>query len=213
MCGIFAYAGRRPPEPVHLAAAALGASRRGPHGHGWVARNPGGGTVIRADLGRLDPRVPALPADATTVLGHARMATVGQHDDLRGLQPLITDATRPAHAGNQKHYVAHNGNVYNPDDLAPRAVTDSAALATAYANARLSGLEPKAAIADVIDRADQRAWVLVVLDAFDGRLYGHRFDHPLYTCTPLSGGTYWSSNPCCPYADLLPGLAPFTTED
>ncbi|MCZ7478810.1 class II glutamine amidotransferase [Micromonospora sp. WMMC273] len=207
MCGIFAYAGSVPPETGHLAAAASGAARRGPHGHGWIARNPDGRHHLHTALGPLThTALHRIPATATALLGHARMATVGRYDDPDALQPWLVNA-----ADGRVHAVVHNGNVYNADRLSdrPGAVTDSHALALAYADLRAAGLTPPVAIKALVDRAQQHAWVIAVLDS-DGRLYGHRHRHPLYTCTAGSGAVYWTSQPCCRTAVPLPELTVFT---
>lgn len=212
MCGIFAYAGRPlSTERAHLMRAALGAARRGPHGYGWTGRTPGGQNFVRRGLGPLNPReLAAVSNEITVMLGHTRLATVGRYDDVRGLQPLLAAATLPAHASTIPHAVVHNGNVYNADQLADRAVTDSHAVALAYARLRLD-TDPATALKEIVDRAEQHAWVIVVLDT-DGQLYGHRHRHPLFTCTdPAGNGVYWSSQPCCGTARPLPELTVFTT--
>ena len=195
MCGIFGFAGSRL-DPDHLARAAHGATRRGPHGHGWAAVGPTPG--FRHQLGSADIDVHAIPPDATAVLGHGRLATSGPAD-AAGLQPL---AAGPG-------WLAHNGNVYNAAQLRPAAVTDSHALALVYAHGRAGGLDPATALKQLVDQAEQVAWVIVVLDA-DGHLYGHRYTHPLFTCTTATG-TYWSSRRCCATAEPLPELVPFST--
>lgn len=209
MCGIFGYAGALPADPVHLTTAATGAGRRGPHGHGWAARTPDGAVTLHTSLGPLDAaRLRGIPAGSSAILGHARMATVGRYDDLAALQPWLADAGLPGVGA--VHALVHNGNVYNANRLTDRpTVTDSHALALAYAQLRGSGLTPPVALKQLLDRAQQHAWAIVVLDA-DGRLYGHRYRHPLYRCNPPYGGVYWSSQPCCETAVLLPELTVFT---
>lgn len=182
MCGIFAYTGVGPPDPQLLLAAAEGAGRRGPHGCGWVTYNPGTPPVCVRHLGPLGPHRDALTAITDTrVLGHARLATVGDWQAPEQLQPALAGA----------HAVAHNGVIDNPDDLAPDAITDSYALAAAYAAMRGHGVPPTDTLAKLAAVFTARSWVVVVLDV-DGQMYAHRRYHPLHRLA-TNVGTYLSS--------------------
>lgn len=194
MCGIFAYHGATCPDPGLLEAAALEAARRGPHGHGWAGRRPDGTYTEHRQLGPLNSGLAALRATReTAVLGHARLATFGAHDDSGGLQPVTLDG----------HAIAHNGNVYNAAQLAGGHETDTQSLAAAYAALRAEGTSPGSALTAVIGQASQEAWAVVVLDAAGGALYAHRRYHPLYQLrTPA--GLYLSSRPFHGHCELLP---------
>lgn len=205
VCGIFAFRGDKV-DLAHLRLVATGAARRGPHGHGWTARYRNGIGQDHHALGPLDPKLPTLPTDPVAVLGHARLATASIEDDEASLQPYTIGY----------HSLVHNGVVHNRGsfptsavdcDLA--AVTDSHQLAMGYAAAR-TDVDPQTALKYLAERAQQKAWVIVVLDA-DGHLYGHRYGHPLYQCLFTRGGAYWSSQPCCAQARMLPELSVFTT--
>jgi asparagine synthetase B (glutamine-hydrolysing) len=192
MCGIFAYHGTGAPDPDLLDAAASEAARRGPHGHGWVTRFPGGELSEHRQLGELNGDLALLHDAAGTVLGHARLATFGSWSDPEHFQPVVT-------AG---HAIAHNGNVYNAGDLAAGAPTDTHALAVAYAALRTAGTPPGQALAELIARVRQQAWAVVILDA-DGTLLAHRHYHPLYA-SQSEGGVYVSSRPFHPSCAMLP---------
>lgn len=192
MCGIFAFTGPARPDPLLLTAAAVEAARRGPHGHGWVIRDPAGALSSHHQLGALNGDLDLLArVTGTAVLGHARLATFGAHDDTGVFQPVISDG----------HAIAHNGNVYNAATLAAWAPTDTHALAAAYAAVRASGLPARAALDYIVAHADQRAWAIVILDA-DGTLLAHRHYHPLYI-VQAAEGTYLSSRPFHPDSQLV----------
>ncbi|MFZ4266590.1 class II glutamine amidotransferase [Streptomyces arboris] len=163
MCGLFAYTGPADPDPDQLQAAAAAAAARGPHGHGWATS----GHAHHA-LGPLAPR-DVRTIQARAVIGHARLATVGDYRDPAQLQPLTADG----------HQLAHNGTVHNWPALAPHATTDSAVLASRYAHARTRGLAPAAALATVLEGAQTDSWALVVLDA-DGTLLHWRQRLPIW---------------------------------
>ena len=130
---------------------------------------------------------------ATSILGHARLATVGDWRRVDQLQPITV-------AG---YAVAHNGVIDNPDDLAgPGHPTDSIALAHAYAALRADGMHPFTALDKLVALARQRAWAVVVLDT-NGRLYAHRHYHPLWRLD-RPAGTYLSSQRFDPAAELVP---------
>jgi predicted glutamine amidotransferase len=193
VCGIFAYHGAGRPDPELLTAAAVEAARRGPHGHGWVTRQPDGTLTEHRQLGPLNGDLAALrEASATAILGHARLATSGAWDDTACFQPVTI-------AG---HAIAHNGNVYNADELAAGAPTDTYALAIEYAALRAAGILPSQAFAEAIGKARQEAWAVVILDA-GGGLHAHRHYHPLYALQ-ADGGAYVSSRQFHPACELLP---------
>lgn len=193
MCGIFAFTGTHPDAGM-LAAVINGASRRGPHGHGWAVITDAS-TRIRRHLGRLDAYTTDAVTDASglsgTLLGHARMATVGAWDNKDNLQPIA--------AGNIT--VAHNGVITNPDALYPNAPTDSIALTRAYRIMRNNNFTPVQAIEKIIATADQQAWALVIAD--DGHVYAHRNRHPLYVVEQPEG-MYMSSHRFHPHAVPVP---------
>ncbi|GAA4626939.1 hypothetical protein GCM10023196_037220 [Actinoallomurus vinaceus] len=188
MCGIFAYESSTPPDPELLVEAAVSASVRGPHGYGWVTRSP---DSAHHELGPVDPgKVRELTA--AVVLGHARLATVGDWQDVAQLQPITA-------AG---HALAHNGVVHNSAALGSHADTDSMLLAHLYATLRAAGHTPPDALTRLTKAASQQAWAIVVLDA-DGHLYAHRRYHPLYRHREADG-VYLSSQPITPSGQLIP---------
>jgi predicted glutamine amidotransferase len=199
VCGIFAYHGAGQADPELLTAAAVEAARRGPHGHGWVTRQPDGTLAEHRQLGPLNGDLAALrEASATVILGHARLATSGAWDDPGCFQPVII-------AG---HAIAHNGNVYNAGELAPGAPTDTYALAIEYAALRAAGIPPGQALTEDLARASQKARAVVVLDA-GGGLYAHRRYHPLFALRG-DGGVYVSSRPFHRASKLLPEVQVIT---
>ena len=130
---------------------------------------------------------------STTILGHARLATVGDWRQVNQLQPVTVSGFA----------LAHNGVIDNPADLAgPGHATDSIALAHAYAALRLEGVHPITALDKLVAAAIQRAWAIVVLDT-NGRLYAHRHYHPLWRLD-TDRGAYLSSQQFHPDAELLP---------
>jgi predicted glutamine amidotransferase len=193
VCGIFAYHGAGQADPELLTAAAVEAARRGPHGHGWVTRQPDGTLAEHRQLGPLNGDLAALrETAATAILGHARLATSGAWDNPGVFQPVTITG----------HAIAHNGNVYNADELAPGAPTDTYALALEYAALRAARIPPGQALTETLARARQKAWAIVVLDA-DGGLYAHRRYHPLFALRG-DGGTYVSSRAFHRESRLLP---------
>jgi asparagine synthetase B (glutamine-hydrolysing) len=196
MCGLFAYAGPGPDTDL-LSAIAFDAGRRGPHGHGWVVAGDRGevwhapGPLIAAHVGRLA----AAAQGARAVLGHARLATQGAaYDDPAGLQPF----------GRAGHWLAHNGNVYNPAELAAGVhATDSAAVLAAYAAAR-DELGPAGALTRVLERAQTAASAVVVLDS-DGTLLAARRKLPLFAAE-RPDGVYLSSRTFPGASPMFPGV-------
>lgn len=176
VCGIFAFTGLAAPDVDLLTSVAGKAAQRGPHSHGWA----GHGLAAHRRLGPLDTRS-LTGITGTRLIGHARLATVGAHDDLAGIQPIAADG----------HLLVHNGTVTNWRDLVPHAHTDTGALAELYAAARRAALSPAGALRYVLVRAEQKAWAIVVLDA-DGTLLAHRHGLPLWSYTH-STGTYLAS--------------------
>jgi len=194
MCGIFGYVGTAVPDRELLTAAALAAGRRGPHGCGWVWTDGRQGLTRRVYLGPLTAAwTAAWPSieGAAALLGHARLATVGDWRREDELQPVRVGALA----------LAHNGVIRNAEALAPGHRTDSIALAHAYAAARARGEAPVAALDRLLQHADQRAWVVVALE---GRtLYVHRHYHPCWLAR-VSGGAYLASQAFPPTAQLVP---------
>jgi len=192
VCGIFAYNGTGPPDPGMLERAAIAAGRRGPHGHGWMTRDPDGGysTVHRAGPIAVSAKdIRALGAHQ--ILGHTRLASFGDWQDLTQLQPVLRGG----------HGVAHNGCIYNADTFAVSQATDTIAFAVAYAAAR-QVKSPLGALADLTAGAVQEAWAIVIADQ-DGHLYATRHYHPLWTWEH-GNGTYLCSWPAGPAAAELP---------
>lgn len=195
MCGIFAYTGSTPEENL-LTAAAAEAGRRGPHGHGWVARYADGSTREHRQLGALNGDLKALvgASAAVAVLGHARLATVGDWADETQLQPVTCGG----------HAIAHNGTIYNVPAVIPGTLpqTDTAALAFYYMLARNGGCTPEKALQQALDVFEQISWAIVILDR-DGQLIAHRHTHPLYEFQ-APWGAYLSSRPFAPGCQLMP---------
>lgn len=182
MCGIFGYHGTGSPDPLILRAAASGAGRRGPHGYGFAFRRPDGALYGWHEIGPVNlDRLPQVGFNV--ILGHARLATVGDWRQREQLQPIVVD----------QHAIAHNGVISNPDDLTPHCVTDSIALAQAYGRLRREDVTPWEALEKLIASAEQRAWAIAVLDS-SGPIYVHRHYHPLYSYRD-DRGTYLSSQP------------------
>jgi glutamine phosphoribosylpyrophosphate amidotransferase len=186
MCGIFAFTGPSSPDPVLLGEAAGEAARRGPHGYGWAYPVPFSRPFVYRRLGALNGDLAKITAlTATAVIGHARLATQGAMcTDPAGLQPVEADG----------HLLAHNGNVYNPQELAgPGYATDSAALAEQYAALRYGGLPPDDALAAAFGKAATPASAVAVLDS-SGVLIAVRRRLPLWMYQDETG-CYLSSRP------------------
>lgn len=193
MCGIWGYAGETPASLDLITVAAKGASQRGPHSHGWMAGDVAAG-LVHHQLGHVadcEACSKALPV-ARRMLGHSRLATVGQPDDPAGIQPFTLDG----------HWLVHNGNVYNWADLDPLAATDSRAILSVYAYLRADGREPVDALSRTLAVCDQQSWAVVVLDD-DGTVLAHRNRLPLHLGLDPDGGRYLSSIPF-PGSDLIP---------
>jgi glucosamine 6-phosphate synthetase-like amidotransferase/phosphosugar isomerase protein len=192
MCGIFAFLGRDP-EPGLLSACIKGASRRGPHGHGWTVCRATG-THTERHLGSLDTHTGDIIAECSgltgIVLGHARMATAGSWDNKDNLQPLP--------AGDA--VVAHNGVIHNPDDLWPGTATDTIAFTRAYEVMRGSGMTAAQVLEKLLSTSQQHAWAIAIAE--NAQLIVHRHYHPLYYF-PGSSGIYLSSYRFHPQAVLL----------
>lgn len=186
MCGIFGYVAdddNTAPNPRLIELAAAGAAKRGPHAHGWVIP----GEPTHRALGPLDPAcVPRI----TRVLGHARLATYGQPNDLAAVQPIEVDG----------HHLAHNGNAATAYQDQPHAPSDTTALAIIYAAYRLDGQPPCAALTYTAAHIDS-PWALAVLDA-DGSLLVSRRHLPLHILRTRTG-VYLSSGEL-PGSQLLP---------
>lgn len=206
MCGIFAYrdhAGRAP-DPELLRTAAEAAGRRGVHGCGWVAAGwaPARGAYATAQytrtlhLGRMVDHLDEIQAlDAPTILGHARLATVGDATALTQLQPVSLSSRDPV------IHLAHNGVLREPWGVPDEDAyaTDSIALANWYAKLRWSGFTQAEAIKAVAGKANHTAWAIVAIDA--GALVVHRRYHPVWTLR-LDGAVYLSSQRFHPEATL-----------
>lgn len=174
MCGVFAYVERGgPPDPELLREVARLAARRGPHGHGWWTSKG----VHRAS-GPLDAA--KVPVDSS-ILGHARMATMGARD-VRGLQPVVVDG----------HVLAHNGNVYNWRELDADAPTDSWAIGDRYATLR-DLLAPLPAMLRLVGEMRMKSCALLVRDSV-GFWMTFRRSLPLHVRRETEG-TYVSSVP------------------
>lgn len=184
MCGVFAYAGTRPPTRSQLDDAVRLAARRGPHGHGWATEEG-----VHRQLGVLDDpgRVPA----ARWVIGHSRLATYGMPRDESGLQPVTVNG----------HVLVHNGNVTNWQDLDPTAATDSWALGAVYADNRALGMHPRQALSTTLAACHTKAGAIVIRDA-SGPLVAWRRRLPLHALY-TSAGVFLSSGPI-PGSHLLP---------
>lgn len=186
MCGIFAWAAQTTtidPDQRLLERAVLGAAARGPHAHGWTTP---GQTTHRA-LGSLD--LSALPRPRLRLLGHARLATIGQPRDLAAVQPIEIDG----------HHLVHNGNAATAYREHPQAASDSAALALIYATHRLHGHSPATALTYTAACIDS-PWALAVLDV-NGSLLVSRHGLPLHSLRTTAHGLYLSSG-------ALPGSTP-----
>jgi asparagine synthetase B (glutamine-hydrolysing) len=197
MCGIFAYAGVTAPDPELLRAAAAGATARGPHGWGFASLE---GIHRRLGPARLEDL--KLVERSTTILGHARLATFGAHDDEQGLQPIVVRDWKTMHT----HLVAHNGNCYNAEELYPLALdqaplpSDSWHLAYRYAQLRATIDQPGQAFGTLLAEAHMDAFALVIIDGPTGTLMAARRRLPLHQLL-LDDAAYWSSRP-------LPGSHP-----
>ena len=129
MCGLFAFAGESGAlDKGLLAAAALQAMKRGPHGWGlrWhvPGEGPGAGWFERRSREKLAVEVvEEIPDAADVVLGHCRLATSGDLNNLLGYQPLT--AGPPENPTS----ILHNGNVreyrWLADSIGLKRETDS----------------------------------------------------------------------------------------
>lgn len=183
MCGIFAFHGRTP-DPDLLAACINGASRRGPHGHGWAVLDTSR-SYMQRQLGTLADNTSRI-VDACldldgTVLGHARMATSGSWNREENLQPFLVNETA----------IAHNGVIYNPDDLSVNAPTDTVAFTRAFHELRATGLTKPQTVEKLLATAQQTAWAIAVADR--DSILVHRHYHPLYVLQ-AANGVYLSSH-------------------
>lgn len=179
MCGIYGYLGRDPeidPDPALLRAVAA-AARRGPHGWGWA-------TPFErvASLGRFSPDLD-LPTVDHWIIGHSRLATVGDPNDIDALQPVKQEG----------HVLAHNGNIRNWRDLSSQARTDSYAVLDLYARMRnttgipnITGLPPEIVLKTILAHADHDAHAMILRDA-DGTWMLTRHHLPLYLLEAASG--------------------------
>lgn len=169
MCGIFAYFGPGQPDRDLYNDVVRLAGRRGPHSHGWWSPETG--------LYHAPGPLREAPQDVYGgIIGHSRLSTLGDFG-IEGAQPVMTKGS---------DVLVHNGNAYNWMDLDATAPTDSYALGTVYSQNRDAGMDPTGALQDVVDRADQQAFALVILDRH-GSLIGARRKLPLYVLQHLTG--------------------------
>ncbi|GAA5513624.1 hypothetical protein Dcar01_02368 [Deinococcus carri] len=185
MCGLFGFwRSGGPPEADRLRGLALAAGTRGPHAHGWATA---GKRHVR--LGPVDGA--ALSTVVDSVVGHARLATAGAHDDLACAQPLQAE----------RLFVAHNGTVPGAallaerHGLAPQTASDSEVLALLLARTDLG-----AGVTTLLDTVAPGVPLALLVLAGDGRVLAARRGHPLHALTRREG-TYLCSLP-------FPGSAP-----
>ncbi|WP_104990878.1 hypothetical protein [Deinococcus sp. NW-56] len=185
MCGLFGFwRGSGPPEADRLRSLARAAGTRGPHAHGWAT--PG---VRHVRLGPVNSA--ALSPVVDSVIGHARLATAGAHDDLACAQPL--------RAGSL--HVAHNGTVPGAAALAqrhgfaPETASDSEVLALLLTRTDLG-----AGVATLLDTLAPGVPLALLVLTDDGRVLAARRGHPLHALT-REEGTYLCSLP-------FPGSSP-----
>ncbi len=199
MCGVWGFRGIKP-DPHLLWKAAEGASRRGPHGVGWAwTDGPPYLQIMRAP-GSIGPQRANIAAlTASFIVGHARLATMGDWTSVDELQPAVSITEGPDRP--LPHAIAHNGVIRNPDYLWPDAPTDSWALAHAYAAVRETR-SPLDALDVLMKDADQVSWAVLVLDG-TGLLVAHRNRHPLWVLD-TDYGSYASSARFHPGCRALP---------
>ena len=170
MCGLFGFTGSVP-DSRKLAGAIGAAQRRGPHGTGAFFDDN-----HWCETGKPDPaRIVSGLAGSSLVIGHARLATFGRYADLDGLQPVLSDGL----------VYAHNGNVYNWQELAGDADCPSDSFA-------LSGLLGACRMDRAVDRIETDAIAIAVKDQHG--LYLYRKHLPLHVLREPEG-TYWCSWP------------------
>jgi len=107
MCGLFGFVGTKP-NPATIVELMGLAARRGPDSYGF-AWNYGNGTLLDC-MHQASPFNGMYPANlgvAKGIIGHCRLATSG---GVGTVQPLACGAG----------FVAHNGNIYNAEELADK---------------------------------------------------------------------------------------------
>lgn len=180
MCGLYGFVrGGGPPQADVLRHVAGLAGTRGPHAHGQAAR---GARHVAA--GPLDAARLSVPQGGS-LIGHARMATAGRHDDLSCAQPLQAGPL----------FLAHNGTVPGHRDHARRAgltlQTDSDSEVLALLLAREATL---IGAAEVLEQLTPGLPLALLALYPDGRVLAARRGHPLYALRAAEG-TYLCSLP------------------
>lgn len=165
MCGLYGFQRRSgPPQADVLSTLAHLAGTRGPHGHGHATAGQ-----RHVALGITNPARVSTVVDS--VIGHARLATAGSHDELACVQPL--------QAGGL--FVAHNGTVpahgFHAMAHALTLETNSDSEVLAQLVARDGSLEGVAGVLDLLTPGLPLA--LLVLEP-DGAVLAARRGHPLH---------------------------------
>lgn len=191
MCGLFGWVpdGAAEANERLLELAVVGAADRGPHAHGWAIP----GLPTHRKLGPVRPA--EVPRTGTRLLGHARLATFGGFADLAAVQPTEKDGHRIAHNGNAPGFYAEH----------PHLPSDTVAVTMVYAEHRLAGNSPFAALTLVTRRLrnEGAAWALAVLDS-DGSVVVSRRRLPLHVLRTQVSGLYLSSGGDLPGATPVP---------
>jgi hypothetical protein len=193
MCGLVALVG---PVPAPVAAAAVrGASRRGPHSHGWAAYEAGsdaGWAVVR---GRGPLRPP--PALGGRLVGHSRLATNGTAP---GDVPPLDESMPFIERG---HLFAHNGVVYDGWWYGPVTVDSLAAMLRGLAASTEGGAALQAGLEEASDGPSAAVW-----GDPEGRLWAARYAGRALPPQPLyrASGAGWTavSSGVLPNGRLVP---------
>ncbi|MBB5234456.1 class II glutamine amidotransferase [Deinococcus budaensis] len=179
MCGLYGFwRSGGPPEADRLRGLALRAGTRGPHAHGHATQ---GGRHVALGPVALSP----LSTVVESVIGHARLATAGAHDDLACAQPFQVGPL----------FVAHNGTVPGASALAarhglnPATASDSEVLALL-----LTRTDLRAGVATLLDTLAPGVPLALLVLTEDGQVVAARRGHPLHALT-REEGTYLCSLP------------------
>lgn len=203
MCGLFGAIGPTI-QAQFIRKVAQQAGRRGPQAWG-VALRTRYGIAIHTHPGQLTGAVvPALMTpDVTAFIGQARLCTSGDYHASSNNQPLVSGH------GQETVAIAHNGVVYNVDELAQQygleLLTGNDSEVIAHLIARDTGGSLLLRVIDAVEAVDSRS-PLALLVLFIYGVVTIRRGHPLYVLTE-GADHYFCSRPFHPDATMLPDNA------